>query len=334
MLKRFIPVLLTMATLLIFSGYAYVAAAENEPEASPAFETIQPYTTGSNQEWALELLAQMENSEEAIRFYEFLLRAHTYLMVYDTHDYIEEYYFVKNLWLNAMPNFDEEVQADLRNMIDDENWTIDIRYPVDRPFRLTWEDFIFISLHFSRANPQFFLAQIIPAGLTTNHGFIPAISIPAYYAFAERRQEVYQNILYTFDNFKAQMEQAININSQVEILEYVFSYVNKTLTYNFEPEAHPTRMQQEALSTVVGFFGDYNVSWFSGYSAIFMYILNRLDIPTVSTIFETYIYNQQGERIDLFHPVWNIAKLDSGWYFIDSLGAAPLSEIFIPCTTP
>jgi len=337
MLKRIAALIMVGVILLVSTkDINLVQAADGstvlyEPLDVPrSFETIALYTAGSNQEWALQQLLQMENSEEAVRLYEFLMRAHTYLMRYDARDYMDEYYFVKNIWLDAMPDFDEESQTRLQKMIDGETWSIDISYPVERPFRLSFDEVIAVCSYFRKANPQFFLNIYLPAVLTTNHGQIPIITIPAYYAFAERRQEVYQNITNAFDSFKEQMAQNIDMYNQVEILEYVFAHVNETLTYNHSPEAYLSRIQSEALATIVGFFGDYNVSWFTGYAATFMYLLNRLGIPTTNHSFATYVYNEHGERINPVGPIWNIAETDSGWYFIDSFGVGPLDKIFQP----
>jgi len=279
-MKKFYNILIIIC--IVFALLAFdsnrLYAATNEL----TFNDIEPYTTGSNQEWALWTLKQLNNSAEKIRLYDFLLRAHTFLMIYDQQDFIEEYYFVKSLWINAMVNFDEATLNKIQLMIDDENWTIDIAYPLERPFQLSHYEFIIVYRYFTNANPQFFLNQLIPGIKQTDEGLIPLISIPAYYAFAERRHKIYKNILYSLDEFNLQMQQSVDINNELCIIKYVHSYVSTILSINFEYEEHISREQYAANTTILGFFSDENLTTPIGYSAIIMYLLNSLEIPTIN----------------------------------------------------
>ena len=46
-------------------------------------EKIEPFLEGSNQEWALDSLKKLGNGAEKIALYNYLLKAYTYLMIYD-----------------------------------------------------------------------------------------------------------------------------------------------------------------------------------------------------------------------------------------------------------
>jgi len=287
------------------------------------FKVIEPYTTGSNQEWAVWALQQLDNNTEKIRLYDFLLRAHSFLMVYDQQNFIEQYYSVKNQWLNAMVDFDEETNNKLQLMIDDENWTIDIVYPLENPFQLSHEEFLLVYFYFADANPQFFLNRIVPGTMHSDEGLIPLISIPAYYAFANRRQETHRDILYFFDNFKSQMKQSIDTSNEFYVVKYVYDYVIETLSYNFQHEEYISRERLAADTTILGFFGKENLTICKGYSVTMMYLLNRLEIPTIDQGGTMIVRNEYGDIIDNILHSWNIVKLEGEWFFLDATWEIP-----------
>lgn len=197
--KRFSNLFILFLILLSFAGSMLpVKAAYTN---TPAFDEIQPFVIGSNQVWALEVLSQFDNSEEKIRLYDFLLRAYTYLMIYDERDYLDEYYHVKGQWLNLL---EEGPDKKIRQMIDDEDWTIDIMYPLGRPFNLTPDEFRQVFFLFQDGNPlllsnQMFICTIHPVLTLCDLGLTPGISISAYWAFAERRQKAYDQFINSFD---------------------------------------------------------------------------------------------------------------------------------------
>lgn len=300
-----------------------VSAPPITPTPLIGFESVEPYTTGSNQEWALSVLSELDNSAEKIRLCNYLLRAHTYLMIYDKRDYAGEYNDVMNQWLNAMPDFDAETNARLQLMLNNENWTIDIEYPLEYPFKLDEEEFLQVYLYFCDANPQFFLRPIVPAYMSFDTGLSPKISIPAYYAFANRRQETYNNILNTFDNFKLQLEKSIDIDNQYGVIKYVYDHVIETVDYDFENcndlnDRYYSREQNDGHNTILGYFDNPKRTRCKGYSAIMMYILNRLEIPTIDQGGAMVERNNNGDTTNLVLHSWNIVKLNNEWYFLDA----------------
>lgn len=151
-----------------------------------------------------------DNSHETIRLYDFLLHGYTYLMRVDEQDYLEEYYSVKEQWLGWLRDSsnetaeEQEAHSDIEQMIEDEGWAIDIFYPLERPFALTSVEFIDVFFIFIDANPQFmshpmFADMIIPVTRQCEMGISPGITIFAYWAFADRRQEAYQQFMDSFE---------------------------------------------------------------------------------------------------------------------------------------
>jgi len=301
-----------------------VVSATVTPTASPTatvaptpigIENITPYTTGSNQEWALTALSQLDNSTEKIRLYNYLLTANTYLMLYDEHDYITEYNDVKNYWLNNISSYPVESQTNIQDMINDENWDIDIWYPLDNTFNLSDDEFTQVLEYFEFANPQFFLDVHPPQATRTDQGLLQVpLTIPAYYAFADRRQEVYNNILDTFDNFKSQLESAIDINNKYEVVKYVHDNVVLTLNPDYSSPDYIPLETQLRDGTILAYFGDSKLAICNSYSMTMMYLLNRLGIPTI--YYKSYLVNPStGAQ---FLHAWNMVSLDNKWYFIDA----------------
>ena len=103
-------------------------------------------------------LTQLDNSAEKIRFYDYLIRAHTYLMIHDEHDYIAEYNEEKESMERDLVNSnDEATRKRLQSMLDDENWIIYCKYPIKKPFKLTHDEIHQVNNYLRDANPQFFI---------------------------------------------------------------------------------------------------------------------------------------------------------------------------------
>jgi hypothetical protein len=200
-----------------------VHANLNEP---PPFGDFEPFIDGSNQEWAIEMLSISDNSEEKIRYYKFLLRAYTFLMRYDEQNYNREYYEVKELWLDFL-----EVTTcdDIEQILEDKTWTIDIFYPLERPFTLTLDEFTQVFLTFKDANPQFmshpmFTDIISPFGISCDIGVTPGLSVKAYWAFAERRQEAYHNFIDAFEPIPWQPRSNLGVRNEQPVIIHISSY--------------------------------------------------------------------------------------------------------------
>jgi len=294
--------------------------------AEADFDSIDLYTAGSNQEWALGALSQFDNNEEMIRLYNFLLWAHSFLMVYDDRDFIMEYYEIMNLWLNTMRDFNEEHRASLQAMIDDEMWTIDIAFPLETPFDLSHDEFSRVYTYFSEANPQFFLNQINPAVFHSDEGLMPKISIQAYYAFATRRREAHEAVLHSFDNFKVRMEESIDMSAKFSVLSYVYDYVTAILSHDFHYVEPPTRESIANDRTILGFFGGVDPICRGNAATLFMYLLNRLGIPTIPAMPHApamddpggfiFVRNENGEKVSEVRYAWNVIMLDDVWHFL------------------
>ena len=290
-------------------------------ERESVFDKIEPYTVGSNQEWALWALSQLDNSAEKIRLYNFLLRAHTYLMLYDERDLTTEHRTVKNQWLNFL----EEIPSEqVREMLDDENWTIDIWYPLEKPFRLSQEEFLQTYWYFSDANPQFFMNRIIPVTMSCDIGLTPGLSISAYWAFAERRQETYNNIQNTFDVFRLRMERSIDTNNRYHAARYVYRQVIEMLNYNQSPGLY-LRKNLDMEHTILGFFSDRRLTTGRGYAITMTYLLNRLGIPAITA--QGGAMNVHDSNSGLitraYFDVWNVVNINNTWYFLDASREAP-----------
>jgi len=152
----------------------------------PDFDVVVDQYAIPNPDCIYAQVELLEFDAEKTRLYDFLYFAYSSLQA-DDRDFIEEYLIVKDQWINAMPDFDEETQVILWQMIDDEDWTIDISIPLDFPFQLNHDEFILVYLYFTKENPQFSLNLIIPMTMECDMGLTPYISLPAYYAFADRR---------------------------------------------------------------------------------------------------------------------------------------------------
>ena len=201
---------LFIAVLLFLSCVIPIVPVQANHIESPSLYEIEPFIDGSNQEWAIEIFSQFDNSEEKIRLYNFLLQAYTYLMIYDRQDYLEEYYFVKGLWLEWTEDYpnenarQQEAHDRINQLLDDEAWFINIFYPLERPFDLTGDEFVQVFFTFRDANPQFsshpmFAEIAIPVTYEGEDGLTPGIVILAYWAFEDRRQKAYEYFLNTFE---------------------------------------------------------------------------------------------------------------------------------------
>jgi len=225
-----------------------------------------------------------------------------------------------------MSDFDVEARSNLQLMLDDENWPIDIVYPLENPFQLSHDEFLLVYFYFTDANPQFFLNRIVPGAMQLNEGLTPLITIPAYYAFANRRQETYRNIIESFDRFRSQMERSIDMGNELYIVEYVYDYVINTLRYNFYLVEYLSRERHAADTTILGFFGDKNLTICKGYTVIITYLLNRLGTPTIDMGGAMIVRNEYGDIIDNIPHAWNIVKLNDEWFFLDATWEVPGEE--------
>ncbi|MCL2367443.1 MAG: hypothetical protein FWC72_00460 [Oscillospiraceae bacterium] len=293
------------------------------PPAEAAFETIELYTRGSNQEWALWALSQLENSGEKIRLYEFLMRAHSFLMVYDLHDYLAEYNEVKSQWTDALPDFDEESRESIELMLDDEHWGVDIVFPLDAAFQLTMEEFLSVYFYFTDANPQFFLNLIVPGVRHDEDGLVPYITLPAYYVFADRRQAAYHNVLEMFADFAQTMSQSVDMTDEFAVVRYVYSYVVHALSYNWTFEEYVPLARIVNDTTILGFFGETRLTQCKGYATIITYLLNRLGVNAIDQGGSMIERDASGEIINLIPHAWNLVMLEGQWYFLDATWETP-----------
>jgi hypothetical protein len=139
----------------------------------------------------------------------------------------------------------------------------------------------FAALVVADANPQFFLNQIVPVTIISDTSLTPGISVPAYYAFANRRQVVYSNIQNSFEGFMLKLEKSVDISNQDEVVKYVYDHMIEVLTYDHKHTPYPSRRQHENQTTILGYFSDSKLTQSKGYATIIKYFLNRLDIPTI-----------------------------------------------------
>jgi len=244
----------------------------------------------------------------------------------DDRDFIAEYYEIKNLWLNAMRDWDEEHRARLQAMIDDEMWTIDIAFPLETPFDLSFDEFRRVCIYFSEANPQFFLNQINPVVFHSDEGLMPKISIQAYYAFATRRRVAHKAVLHSFDNFMARMEESIDMSDKFSVVSYVYNYVTALLSHDFHYVEPPTRESIANDRTILGFFGGVDPICRGNAATLFMYLLNRLGILTIPAMPHApamdnpegfvFVRDENGERVSEVHHAWNVIMLDEVWSFL------------------
>ena len=298
------------------------------------FESVIPYTEGSNQEWALWALAQTPNSAEKIRFYNFLLKAHSYLQIYDEHDYIAEYDERKReLELQLQSTHDEEVRKRLELTIPDDNWSINYIYTVATPFQLNEDEVDQVSHYLRDANPQLFYRRGAYLINSTGGQFV-RLPFSAYYALAERRQETRKKITDGFDAFKSEFEKAgVNINNKYDVVRYVYDDIAKTLSYDHEfvekrgPGYYFPRERWDAAESILGYFGDSKLTVCDGYAWILAYLLNRLGIPTIRQLGPTVTRDESGNRTgygDEWHG-WNIVNMGNEgkdeWYFTDATSA-------------
>jgi len=287
------------------------------------FHKIDIYTAGSNQEWAMWALSQLDNSDEKIRLYDFLMRSHSYLMRYDLHDYIYESNLVKYQWLDALSSFDEEYHEGIQLMLDDEQWSVDIIYPLDEPFNLTHDEFILVYFYFSDANPQFIFNIIMPGTWQDDAGLVPLITVPSYYAFADRRQEAYSNVLTMFYEFEQHVHQNVNMEDDYKVIRYVYGYIVNALIYEWEIGTFVPLEQIVRLETIRGFFGETRLTQCKGYTIAIMYILNRFGIPTIDQGGAMIVRDEYGEIIDKVLHAWNLVMLEGEWYFMDATWETP-----------
>ena len=285
-------------------------------------DKVEPYTEGSNQEWVLWALAQVGDSAEKIRLYNYLLRAHTYLMRDDKNDYTAEYNAGKaDLELRIKNASNETTRKILQAMLNDENWPIECRYPVKNPFRADYETMRQVGDYLRDASPQFFLYAQLPRLYDAANGQSVGLGIPAYYAFANRRQQTHEKILNGFNSFKSQLEKAkVNTNNRYDVAKYVYDDVTKTLTYDDDQRYdYVTRVANENQTTILCYFSDSKRTICNGYSKILSYFQNSFGVPTICQIGIRDYRDEKGNIINSAAHGWNMVQMENNeWYLQDA----------------
>ena len=296
-----------------------------EPPPPPLdIESVEPYTEGSYQKWVEDALKPLDPTAEKMRLYNYLLKVHTYLMLHDEHDYIDEYDQQKKTLERELnnPAYDETTKAGWRLALADENWGIQCRYPVEKPFNLTNDETLQTYNYFCDANPQFFINRFPPVLRGSADGRTVIFVIPAYYAFSNRRQEMHKKILNGFDSFKSRLEQSgIDTNNRYDVVKYVYDDVINTLTYDTQsyPSDYVPRETFERRQTILGYFGDSKLSQCAGYARSPQYLLNRLGIPTLLQTGMLLFRDESGNITGGGPHGWNITQMENDeWYFMDT----------------
>ena len=290
-------------------------------------ESVIPYTEGSNQEWALWALAQTPNSAEKIRFYNFLLKAHTYMQIYDENDYIAERDEGKKFMeLDLQNTTDEAMKKRLELMIADGNWSIGCDYSLATPFQLDFDEIIQVNNYLRDANPQFFTKMRVFLPTSFNVQYV-RLSIHAYYAYAKNRQETHKKVTDGFDAFKSEFEKAgVNINNKYDVARYVYDDIAKTIVPGGSgQENYVPRETAESWESILGYFGDLKTSICDGYAQTFAYLQNRLGIPTIYQLGILMVRDESGNITSSGAHAWNMVNMGNEekeeWYFLDGTGA-------------
>ena len=291
-------------------------------------ESVVPYTEGSNQEWALWALAQTPNSAEKIRFYNFLLKARTYIQIHDKNDYTAEYDEGKKLMeLDLQNTTDEATKKKYELALADDNWMITCKYPVQKPFQLSFEEVIQVNNYLHEANPQLFLSRMRSFLDNSVSGQSVRLNIRAYYAYAKNRQETHKKVIDGFDAFKSEFEKAgVNINNKYDVAKYVYDDIAKTIVPGDSgQENYVPRETTESWESILGYFGDLKTSICDGYARTFAYLQNRLGIPTIYQVGISMGRDENGNITGSGGHAWNMVNMGNEekeeWYFLDGTGA-------------
>ena len=294
-------------------------------------ESVTPCTEGSNQEWALWALAQTPNSAEKIRFYNYLLKARTYIQIHDKNDYTAEYNAGKeDLKRQIQDATDEATKRRLELTLADENWYINCKYPVATPFQLSFDEIVQVNDYLRDANPQLFLARTRTFLDDSTSGQSVRLSISGYYAYADRRQETHKKVIDGFDTFKSKLEKAkVNSNNKYDVAKYVYDDIAKTLAndidYGQKITGYVTRETWEAWESILGYFGDSKLTICDGYARIFAYLQNRLSIPTIYQVGRMIRRDESGNITGYGPHAWNIVNMGNAkqpaYYFTDATAA-------------
>jgi len=196
-------------------------------------------------------------------------------------------------------------------------------YPLDEPFNLTSDEFILVYFYFADANPQFIFNIIMPGIIHDDAGLVPMITVPSYYAFADRRQEAYRNVLGMFYEFEQHVRQNVDTEDDYEVIRYVYGYIVNALRYDWDFEEFVPLEQSVRLQTIRGFFGETRLTQCKGYTVAITYILNRFGIATIDQGGVVIVRDAQGEIIDKVLHAWNLVMLDGKWYFMDATWEIP-----------
>ena len=309
-----------------------IAKGITPPPPPIDIEGVTPYTEGSNQEWALWALAQLDKSEEKIRLYNYLVKAFTYVQIHDKNDYLAEYDEGKALMESQLQNTTNETTKKILQLaLNDKNWLIYCKYPVEKPFQLTHDEIRQVCEYLHYGNHQFFLEKGTPRLFNSDNGQSIGIMIPAYYALAERRQQTHEKILNGFEKFKSNLEKAkVDINNRYEVAKYVYDDITKTLVYDEQiyPDEYIPFKMRENRETILGYFDNSKVTICEGYSRMMAYFQNRLNVPT---IYQDGIFvldrDTSGNIISSGPHAWNAAQMENNkWYFQDATADIRNSE--------
>ena len=300
-----------------------IAKGITPPPPPIDIEGVTPYTEGSYQEWVLSSLAQLDKSEEKIRLYNYLLKAFTYVQIHDKKDYTAEYYEGKALMeIDLQNTTNEAVRKRLQLALDDENWLIYCKYPVEKPFQLTHDEIREVCEYLYYGNHAIFLNRGTPRLFDSADGQSMGVMIPAYYALAERRQKTHKKIIDGFDSFKSQLEKAkVDINNRYEVAKYVYNDVIQTVEYDGQiyPDNYVPREMVENRETILGYFGESKLTICEGYSRILAYLLNRTGIPTICQRGIRDYRDEKGNIISSGPHGWNASQMENNeWYLSDA----------------
>ena len=291
-------------------------------------EGVTPYTEGSNQEWALWALAQTPNSAEKIRFYNFLLKAQTYLQTQDKNDYIAERAEGKaSVEFDLNNTQDEALRKILQLALDDENWAISCQYPIMKPYQLTYDEITQVHDYLSAANPQLVLHRVPPRLVDSANGQSIRLSFVAYYSLAENRKKTHKKITDGFDAFKSKVEKAkVNINNKYDVAKYVYDDIARVIAPGGDGrENYVSRETAESWESILGYFGDLKISICDGYARTFAYLQNRLGLPTIYQVGRAIGRDESGNITGSGEHAWNIVNMGNEekheWYFLDGTGA-------------
>ena len=293
--------------------------------------SVESNTVGSDQEWALSSLAKLPNSAQLIAFYNYLVKAHTYLMLHDKESYPDIYNESKKSvedWLANPPSDATPLVLEIaKQELKDDNWIIRIRYPLlDKSFNLNQDEIRLVHSYLSNANPQFFLGRYVPYVSDSADSRYVSFSMPAYYLSADNRQKSHKKILDGFERFESEFKKSgIDTNNRYDVVKYVYDDIIKNLDYANDLGSYVPREISESLHTILGYFGDIKRTMCEGYLQSPQYLLNRLGIRTIHQEGVLLGRDLNGNLTGKDDPHgWYLTQMENGqWYATDATGKKP-----------